>query len=71
MTLNLKKALVGIKNSCSKSRITADIDSDIAYELMMYAKENGYSTRSNLVKCIIFDWIKKSDFNKWIEGSKQ
>ncbi|MEG0857400.1 MAG: hypothetical protein RSB77_03550 [Bacilli bacterium] len=66
MTLNIKKALKGIKSSYSKSRVTADIDSDIAYNLMRYAKENGYSTRSNLIKYIIYNWANDSDFHKWI-----
>ncbi|MGL5652139.1 MAG: hypothetical protein ACRDDE_10300 [Paraclostridium sp.] len=67
MTLNIKKALVGIKNTSSKSRVTADIDSDIASNLIRYAKENGYSTRSNLIKCILYSWLDNSDFHNWIE----
>ncbi|WP_290063342.1 hypothetical protein [Paraclostridium bifermentans] len=67
MTLNIKKALIGIKNSCSKSRVSADIDSDIAHNLIIYAKENGFSTRSNLIKCILYSWLNDSDFYKWRE----
>lgn len=67
MNLNLKKSLIGIKNSYSKSRVTADIDSDIAHNLIRYAKENGFSTRSNLIKCILYSWLNDSDFYKWVE----
>lgn len=55
----LKDQLPNIELGASKTRVSLNLDSELADKLINYAKRKGFKTRNKLLEYLVVEWSKK------------